>query len=466
MSKDEVIRTLTVDELLEAELTIAKMVQQESFPLERLKLQRKGMVSTKSKLFPLNPFLDTNGLIRIGGRIQQSNMSWEQQHPIILPSGHFITNLLMYEEHVRLLHCGPEQLLSSIRQKYWPLSGRREAKKIKHNCIKCYRMRPSVPDAIMGNLPRERVTEGSRPFINCGVDYAGPLQYRTSQGRERPQILKAYIAVFTCLSTKAVHLELVTQLTTECFLAALKRFTSRRGLCAQIFSDNGTNFVGANKELQAIYEFLRSNNATITEDLAAQKISWKFIPPRTAHFGGLWEAAVKIAKRHLYTVTQGLVLNFEEVYTLLTQIEAVMNSRPLIPLSSDPQDLSVLTPAHFIIGDSLTSPVEYYYLDTADNRLSRWEHLQKVRQHFWQRWQREYLHQLQTRHKWNIYGTNIQPGALVLLQEDNTAPLHWPLGRIIDVHPGLDGVVRVASVKTARGIYKRPVKKLSLLPIH
>jgi len=175
---------------------------------------------------------------------------------------------------------------------------------------------------------------------------------------------------------------------------------------------------------------------------------------------------VKITKRHLKTVTQGQILTFEEYSTLLATIEAVLNSRPLTPLSNDPTDLGVLTPAHFLTGDTLMQPMQYNFLETPDSRLSRWQYVQKLGQLFWKRWQLEYLGELQKRNKWTKSGAEIQRDNLVLLKEDHLPPFQWVRGRVIEVHPGPDGEIRVATVRTQGGNFKRPVKKLCLLPMN
>lgn len=332
-------RALTVKEMERAEKTIAKMVQRETFTQEVRDLNNDRGVQRKSKLRALDPVLDKEGLLRVGGRLRNATVSENQKHQIILPPRHFVTNLIMKDEHIRLHHCPPNQLLSAVRHKFWPLSGRREAHKVIKACLPCYRFRPTFPEVKMGDLPPQRVSGFTRPFVSTGINYAGPLQIRESRRRGKIHLSKGYVAVFTCFSTKAVHLELVTELTTEAFLAALRRFTARRGICSQLFSDNATNFVGAARELKEVYEFLEKEKNEIETSLANQHVQWNFIPPRAPNFGGLWEAAVKIAKRHLYIMTRGRTLTYEEYSTLLTEIEAILNSRPLTPLSNDPADV-------------------------------------------------------------------------------------------------------------------------------
>lgn len=389
--------SLTIEELERARNAIIRKVQMDSFLQELKDLQKKGIIDTKSPLQQLNPFIDQDGLIRVEGRLTHAEIPRTQQHPVVLPAKHHITTIIMRDEHIRLKHCGQQQLLCSIRMDYWPLAGIREARKITRRCVKCFKVKPTIPTAIMGDLPKQRVTKTSRPFDICGIDYAGPLKVRENKRRGNIPISKAYICVFICFQTNAIHLELVSSMNTEAFMTALKRFFARRGVSSHIYSDNGGNFIAASKELKTIYEFMKENHKQIKDELVNQKVNWHFIPPHSLNFGGLWESAVKSCKRHLMTVTQGLIYTFEEYYTLLVEIEGVLNSRPLVPVSSDPNDYTALTPAHFLLGDSLTRIAEVDYLDCPDTRLSRWQHIQKLRQHFWKRWHREYLQQLQTR---------------------------------------------------------------------
>lgn len=275
---------------------------------------------------------------------------------------------------------------------------------------------------------------------------------------------KCYIAVFVCFVTRAVHLELVSGLTTEAFLASLMRFLSRRGYCSHIYSDNGTNFVGANKVLHSYFSPSKGQR-TIEDSLSDLKIQWHFIPPAAPHFGGLWEAAVKSAKKHLLKVTTMGLLTFEEMNTLLCRIEAVLNSRPISPMSDDPSDHNALTPGHFLTGGCLTLPAEPDSTGIPLNRVKRWELMKLQAQTFWKRWSAEYLPQLHKRGRWLTKKDNVKVGSLAILKEDNTPSLNWKMVRITRVHPGADGIVRVVTIINSAGReFQRPTSKLAILP--
>jgi Family of unknown function (DUF5641) len=295
------------------------------------------------------------------------------------------------------------------------------------------------------------------------VDYAGPLTLKLT----RRTSTKAYIAIFVCMSTKAVHIELVSDLSAKAFLAALSRFISRRGYCSNIYCDNGTNFVGANNELSALHQMFEDERTQeqIANACSPCRIHFHFIPPRAPHFGGLWEAAVKSAKYHLVRIVGGTQLTFEEMATVLSKIEAILNSRPLVAEPSDPEDVNAITPGHFLIGRPLVAMLEPNYIDVNANRLQRWQLLQKITQHFWKRWSSDYLSTLQKRDKTSRIIT-ILPNTIVMIKEDNLPPTQWLLGRVVEVQPGQDGLVRVVTLKTKNGICKRPVVKLCILPIH
>ncbi|XP_075151125.1 uncharacterized protein LOC142225233 [Haematobia irritans] len=284
--------------------------------------------------------------------------------------------------------------------------------------------------------------------------------------RGRP-LSKVYLAVFICFSVKAVHLELVPELTTESFISALKRFIARRGHCSTIYSDNATNFIGANRELREMLKSFMSDDhyKMVNEACGEAGITWRFIPPRSPHFGGLWESAVKQAKHYIRRTIGYHILSHDEMHTVCYQSEAIINSRPLTPLSSDPNDLRPLTPAHFLIGRPLTTLAEPSVVQVNPASLKRYQMVQWIQQQFWDRWRNEYLKTLQQKTKWSTTMINLQVNDLVLLKEENVPPLKWPLARVISCSPGDDGYVRVVTVKTADGTFKRSITKLCKLPI-
>ncbi|XP_076660119.1 uncharacterized protein LOC143363406 [Halictus rubicundus] len=215
----------------------------------------------------------------------------------------------------------------------------------------------------------------------------------------------------------------------------------------------------------------KSSARVLQEDEKARRfltdkdITWHFIPALSPNFGGLWEAAVKSFKHHLKRVVGEELFTLEQFNTFVTEIEAILNSRPLTPLSSDPNDPSALTPGHLLIGSALTSLPEVDFTETSTNRLSKWQHIQKVKQDFWIRWSKEYIHHLNVRAKWTRGEHSIQVGTIVVLKDDHLPPMSWSLGRVEEIHPGRDGITRAVSVKTINGIYKRNVKQIAPLPL-
>lgn len=199
--------------------------------------------------------------------------------------------------------------------------------------------------------------------------------------------------------------------------------------------------------------------------LSSEGITWKFLPPRAPNFGGLWESGVKAFKYHLKRVVGSVKLTLEEFLTVIVQIEGILNSRPLSPLSSDADDFQVLTPGHFLIGKPINSIPEPNFTEKKDNLLNRWQLVQKFVQTIWKFWSNSYLSHLQQRSKWMYEKKNVRPGMLVLLKETQTPICTWILGRIVDVIPGTDGKVRVVEVRTPTGLFKRAVSKVSILPI-
>lgn len=456
-------RNLSPVELAHALKVIILAVQQNAFADERKRLRDPNNKST-SKFRGLNPFIDEHEVLRVGGRLVHADIPYEQKHPILLPRSHRFTDLLIDDFHLQHKHPGATTLQSIIQQQYWIVASRQVIKSRLRLCLACYRLRPRSVQPVMGNLPKFRLQQ-IKPFIVTGVDYAGPITLKTSTTR-RAISCQAYICLFVCMTTKALHLELASDLSTEVFLMAMCRFISRRGPVEQIHSDCGTNFVGAANLFQTVDYFTRSTEyqTKCRDYLTKRNISWHFNPPSAPHFGGLWEAGVKSVKTLLYRTLGLQRLKYEELETLLSRIEATLNSRPLGALSHDPRDFEALTPSHFLTLMPSTAIVEPNLDSVPLSRLQRWRLIKDLHTHFWKRWQCDYLQTLQRRTKWTHGQENIKVDTLVLIREPTTS-LSWRLGRITQLHPGLDGVVRVATVQTANGLLKRPTVKLCPLPI-
>lgn len=272
----------------------------------------------------------------------------------------------------------------------------------------------------------------------------------------------AYVAVFICMASRAVHLELVSELTSDAFVAALSRLCSRRGRVHELFSDNGTTFHGADSDIaDAVNSWKTMPSNTMFQALY---IKWTFIPPVAPHQGGLWEAAVKSAKHHLRRIVGDQQLTFEEFYTVLTQVEACLNSRPITRDTDDGTDNLALTPGHFWALEPIVTPIARDHTDVPSNRLRRWKLLQQFVQDFWRRWKDEYLDQLFLRTKWRDQQPNAAVDDVVLVRSENTPPTQWPIGRITNIYPGSDGLVRSVDVAYGGHTYRRPITKLIRLP--
>ncbi|XP_055604341.1 uncharacterized protein LOC129752591 [Uranotaenia lowii] len=450
----------TISEMRDALITIVRMIQRESFATE-ITMIESGEVPKNLKT--LSPFLE-NGILRVGGRLKHSSLPHNTKHQLLLPNKHPVVKSLVVALHRENLHAGPSALMAIIRREFWILSGRSLIRKVTRECVSCYKFNPKVFEQFMGSLPQGRC-EMSPAFSKVGVDFAGPILLR--QGFRKASPVKGYICVFVCLVTKAIHLEAVENLSTEAFIAALHRFVGRRGVPETIHSDHGTNFVGARHELHQLYSLFKDQQTErqVYEFCQSREISWKMIPPNAPHMGGIWEAGVKSVKSVLKKVTKGALLNFVEFQTLLIRIEALLNSRPLYANPEDPSEPEALTPGHFVADRPLLAIPEPTYDSIPENRLSRWQYVQVLRNNFWKRWTREYLMELQARSKWTQRKPNVRPGMVVMIKDENLPPQSWKLGIIEKVYPGTDGCIRVVDLRTKSGHLQRPIHKLAPLPI-
>jgi hypothetical protein len=455
------ITNLEIEEVVKI---LIKDTQLNYFREEIRFLSSNSQVNNNSKLRSLNPFLDKDGILRVGGRLQNSSLPSNVKNPIIIPYKSHLTELIIADAHNRTLHGGAQLMLNYLRSKFWVVCARRAIKNYIHKCVTCLRYSSRSVPPLMGQLPTARVTP-SRPFQQSGVDYAGPIAIRPTKGRGY-RSTKGYICLFVCMSTKAVHLEVVSDLTSQGFIAAFKRFVARRGHCSDLWSDNGTNFVGAARELRSLLAEEKSVvKIEIADWLAMNGTEWHFIPAHAPNFGGLWEAGVKSTKHHLRRVIGVATLTFEEISTVLAQIEACLNSRPISQISEDSREPYPLTPGHFLVGSPLILPPDANYECSNVSSLRRWQYTQKMVQDFWRRWSLEYLTHLLQRHKWSRHVPEPKLGSIVLVKEDDLPPARWLYGIVTAKHPGLDQVTRVVTLKCKGSIIKRPVTKLCVLPV-
>lgn len=456
---------ITVPELKNSLAYWVKSVQARHFGEDISCLASNEQLLSKSKLLSLNPTLDEDGILRVGGRLKNANINYNQKHPIILPQMDHFTSLVVSEAHDKTLHGHIQLMINVIRQRFWIVGVRRLVKRCINNCKTCFRFRAKAKTQIMANLPKQRVNP-SRTFSHCGVDYAGPIKLKLYKGGRCRTIVPGYVAVFVCLATRAIHLEAVSELTTEAFLAALKRFLGIHGFVRHMYSDNGTQFKGATTELEKLlFWAIKESEQHVAPLLANDHIEWHFNPPSAPHFGGIFEAGVKSMKYHVKRVLGNSNFTFEELSTLLYQTAGILNSRPICALKDDIDDLDALTPGHFVMLSAPTCIPEPSLLEINENRLNNWQRVQKAFQHIWQRWSDEYLQTLQQRNKWRKLQDNVSVGQLVLVLDNNLPPSKWLMGRIIEVYPDSEGIIRSVKLKLQKGTLVRPIVKICPLPM-
>lgn len=471
---------ITVDELDRAEMFWVKYTQQLHFKNEISSIKLNKNVSEKSPLKQLNPQFDKNGILIVYGRLQYANFSHLRKFPMILPAKSQFSKLIIEKAHLRSIHGSIHLTLATVRQEYWILNARNMVKTHIHKCIVCYRQKPKPLTQLMAPLP-EIKTQAILPFIHTGIDFAGPFDIKIST-RRNASTAKGYVCVFVCMVSKAVHLEAVGDLSTQKFVMALRRFVSRRGMCTDLYCDQGTNFKGASNELPLLLLQAEAETSIQIQNLFAKdKIKFNFNPPSAPHWGGQWESYVKLTKHHLNRVSASVMLTFEDISTLFAQIEACINSRPLCAITSDPNDLDPITAGHLLTGRALNLIPEPSLLQLKDTTLDQFQAIQKGMQIFWKRFYIEYLHTMHPRKKWYKEGEKLSVNDLVVIIDDNVPPAKWLLGRVVELHHGNDGFIRMATIQTKTkddnygksnmstmkkpSMLQRPIAKLCKLPI-
>ena len=444
---------ISSQEIASAEVCIIRKQQQQSFKEEIKTMNNKKPLPAKHWLTTLYPFIDEHGILRVGGRLEHASMHNWQKHPILLVKCH-LSDLIIRQTHHDFGHSGANLTERLIRDKYWIPSIKNRIKKCVRQCVVCVRWRARTNQPVMADLPPERVNPAPI-FGKIGVDLCGPFHIKASK-LKFDKVIKVWVAVFICLVSKAVHLEICFDLSTEKFLEAFTRFVSRRGCPSMVMSDNGTNFRGSARKIKEQWDTILKSSKDQT---AIQNIEWIFIPTYSPTFGGLWEAAVKSLKYFAKRMANIEHLTPDEFNTLLCKIEAILNSRPMYPNSSDPEAEPALTPFHFTIQRGFrTSP------DNATNDVvpatKKWLSINQIQTQFWERFKNEYLTHLQKRYKWKHATKEMIIGDVVIIQEPWQPPTAWKLGRIIEKYPDSKGVSRRYDVSTSSEVIHCPGKRL------
>ena len=456
---------LTADEIQRAETLWIEDVQREKFPDEIRSLKKQTKENTLARQLTL--FLDEDRIIRCGGRLHNAPLEFDTKFPILLPSHHRFTNLVIYNAHSRVFHSGLQSTVTQLRRRFWIPKIRQVVKSLVRKCVTCLKvMGNSYRLPIQAPLQKYRVNEAP-PFSITGVDFTGALLVRNRDGREK----KAYVCLFTCAITRAVHLEIVEDLTTTSFLNAFRRFSARRSLPSKVISDNATTYQTAATELRELFK-----SPDVKQYFANKRVEWSFIPKRAPWFGGFWERMIGLTKTNMKKVLGRAFVSLDELNTIVAEIESTLNDRPITFLSADSDDEMPLTPSHLLHGRTLTN-VPYPLVDEDEisdpsfeiqaKLKKRYLRISQLLEHFWRRWTSEYLPALREHHKLSGKTDNqIKTGDVVLVHSDTERRINWKLAVVVKLNYGNDGIVRSADIRTAKGQTNRPITKLYPLEVN
>ena len=448
------------------ELTAAEISKAERIFIVQAQSSFEGQYLGKLEK-QLGVFKDKDGLLRCKGRLNNSSLDIKTRNPILIPRNHILANLIVKQSHENVLHNGVKETLMDLRSRFWIVKGRQLVKKIVHACKLCTRIQGlSYGHPEISQLPEFRVKE-DLAFTSVGIDFAGPLFIKT----ESQALKKVYIALFTCATTRALHLEIVPNLSCEAFLLCLKRFVSRRGVPNLIVTDNAKTFKAASKRLTNIFK-----SAAVNHYLVRHNIKWKYNLAKAPWWGGFYERLIKGVKLCLKKNVGKSRLSYDELQTIVSEIEGVLNSRPLTYLYSNELE-EPLTPSQLVIGKRLLNMPEYtseeedFSNETPNDARKREQYLSKVMAHYWRRWKREYLVDLREyqRMQWRTrHRPEISKGDVVTIEnEHNRNRLLWKLGKVEELIKGRDNVIRGARVRLANGNFiDRPLQKLFPLELH
>ena len=439
-------------EIRDASNLIIKVDQAHHFAMELDYLRRKKPVPVTSKLASFTPTIDTVGILRVGGKLQHASIPEFAKHPVILSPESQLATMIIREIHERLGHASTERTLHELRQQFQVLQPRASIQRVIKKCFQCKR-RDSMPDPpLMGPLPASRLQSHLPAFSNVGIDFFGPFSLTIFRRK-----VKRYGVMFTCLDCRAVHIEVAHSLDLDSFMMAFSRFVDLRGLPRICYSDNGTNLVAGEQEIQDA--MAGWNRELLANKMADQDVEWRFSPPASPHFGGSWERLIKSAKTAIRGVLNERTLTDEILLTVMSGVTALLNARPLTYVSVNPLDPQPLTPNHFLTGRANPR----LRVDDAEQfgglSKKRWLDAQAIITHFWNRWLKEYIPDLIERRKWLRPRRNLAVDDVVLVIMPNTKRGNWPIGRVVRVITGQDGVVRSAEVKVIKALPGRKGRK-------
>ena len=451
---------------MKAKGLILREVQYDHFKAEIDTLTSQEPISSSSTLLSLDPFIDDEGLLRVGGRLRQSSLPLEEKHPFILPAKHHVTQLLMRHFHESVRHQGRVFTEGAIRQGgYWIINSKRAVSSYIFNCVPCKKLRGSFEYQKMSDLPVDRI-EQATPFSYVGVDVFGPWQVVSRKTRSSQASAKRWAVLFTCLVIRAVHIEVVDEMSTSAFINALRRFIAIRGRVKEFRSDRGTNFVGATDFIGV--DAIKVDNDQTKSFLGSSGSVWIFNAPHSSHMGGVWERMIGISRRILESMLSNTHnLTHDVLVTLMAEVCAIINARPIVPVSSDPECPEVLSPSALL---TLKLDHDQQLVDDLSIKnlyKDQWKRVQYLAGQFWLRWRNEFLQSLQHRSKWHCERTPIQVSDIVLLKDREVARNQWPMGRVNKIFPSTDGKIRkveVCVIKESKRVFLvRPVVELVVL---
>lgn len=418
----------------------------------------------------LNLFIDSDNILRCQGRLSNANLPYETVHPILIPKNDHVTRLLINDRHLKVKHGGVQDTMTKLREEFWIIKARQTIKNVLHTCFICKKLEGHpLKSPISPDLPEYRVNENLKPFEVSGVDYTGNILITN---KETKLLDKYYVVLFTCAMSRAVHLELVTNLSAESFINAFRRFIARRGCPKLMISDNATNFTSSSKLIQEMFD---KTDINVTLDENACK--WQFIPARSPHFGGFYERLIGIVKSCLKKTLYKKKIYYDDLLTIITEVEQRVNHRPLTYVDDSLDDLQPLTPSHLLYGRRLSSfptvvdldyqlDPNYLNTKTLNKSVSK---LNQILNDFNRKWKNEYLLSLREFHSRNcrmkIANPQLNVNDVVLIHDDGPR-CKWKLGRIIELLPGKDDIVRVVKIKINKGEFYRSIQKLYLLESH